>query len=1047
MSSFNEMAIPILCSFSFPWSEEIAMLYDEYARACIDARSKYGDRSAVLIEVGSFYELYAVGKSESSERDEPVESEIRDVAATLDLTVTKKNKSNPSSGRENPFMCGFPSVMIEKYLDVLVCAGFTVSVMSQEKTKLKLGSSSSSSQFYRRVTRVVSPGTHVPNSADVGQNQCSQDSSHLVVVYLSSYGSSDSSSFGMACTDVTTGAVHVYEPESRRESMDEHAMKEDLFRVLCLYKPVELMFVGEGWTSGVPDLMEFLELSCVRLVHDRTGNRFESFKVFGRLEYQHALLRKAYPTLCESLLSPSEVFDLETRPLGSIALCALLQFVYEHGEGLVTGLQRPFVSSAGGPGACSCLVLKYNSCVQLNLISGNSGSGSGNGGSGSGNGNGNGSQSVSRDKSFLTQFNQCMTPMGRREFRRRLLCPTTDTTELQRRYDGVSKMMTDTGPSVREHLKGLPDLERLCRKLGLGSLSYKELLTLCEGSSRCLQLEAISQDAGRDVASACVGFVDSVRRTLHSKGPECSDEESLALSLSLPGEVPCFRAGHDSELDRLRKVLISSEMEIRALCVRLNAEHGGQEWYRVESTDRDGFFLGITRKRHEDRLRTTDQEHGRGTGRAGTDSISASIRAADLERLPGSGSGANIRLTHDWLRRTNDSINSSRSLAVDLARSLYIRLVSDLSQSFRDSLMSLLVSVVEADLTSTSAHLARRHGWVRPVLAGSDTAVKSFVRTEGLRHPIIESILTRHEYVPNDVTLGSEIDGLLLFGINAVGKSSFMKSIGVSIVMAQAGLFVAASRFEFRPYESLFTRIVSSDNLYAGRSTFTSEMLELRTILRCADGMSLVIGDELCSGTERVSAVSLVGAGLDAVSRSGASFVFATHLHELTRADVLSHLPRLRVCHLSVHYDSHSASLVYDRVLREGPGDTLYGLEVCKALDLDQEFMACAFGIRRRLLGESDHLVRPKTSRYSSQLYMDVCEVCRTAMSSETHHIRRQKGADAMGLLEGGRMHKNVRFNLLAVCDACHDKIHGSDNPREAKRTHQDSTPQNDLNL
>ena len=106
-------------------------------------------------------------------------------------------------------------------------------------------------------------------------------------------------------------------------------------------------------------------------------------------------------------------------------------------------------------------------------------------------------------------------------------------------------------------------------------------------------------------------------------------------------------------------------------------------------------------------------------------------------------------------------------------------------------------------------------------------------------------------------------NGILLYGTNAVGKTSFIKAIGISIIMAQAGLYVPALEFTYYPYKTLFTRILGNDNIFKGLSTFAVEMTELRTILQMADENSLILGDELCSGTESDSALSIFVAGLE----------------------------------------------------------------------------------------------------------------------------------------------------------------------------------------
>ena len=127
---------------------------------------------------------------------------------------------------------------------------------------------------------------------------------------------------------------------------------------------------------------------------------------------------------------------------------------------------------------------------------------------------------------------------------------------------------------------------------------------------------------------------------------------------------------------------------------------------------------------------------------------------------------------------------------------------------------------------------------------------------------LIEQLLSDQIYITNDIEFNDSQLGMLLYGTNAVGKTSCIRAIGMIIIMAQAGLFVPATTFTYSIYNKLFTRILGNDNLFKGLSTFAVEMIELRSILKMADNNSLVLGDELCSGTESTSALSIFTAGV-----------------------------------------------------------------------------------------------------------------------------------------------------------------------------------------
>lgn len=289
----------------------------------------------------------------------------------------------------------------------------------------------------------------------------------------------------------------------------------------------------------------------------------------------------------------------------------------------------------------------------------------------------------------------------------------------------------------------------------------------------------------------------------------------------------------------------------------------------------------------------------------------------------------------------------------------------------------------------------------------------------------------------------SAANGILIFGTNAVGKTSFIRAVGIAVIMAQCGMYVPATTFTYKPYTAIFSRILGNDNLFRGLSTFAVEMSELRVILKSADENSLVLGDELCSGTEMESALSLFSAGLIELHKKRATFLFATHFHEITRYDEIRALSRMRLKHMSVRYDAAAQTLVYDRLLKDGQGTRMYGLEVCKSLYMDADFLEMAYEFRSKYFtggagasggagvggagasaagGELGH----GRSAYNAKKIRGMCEMCMETMSEEVHHLAPQAAADENGFIttNGGAFHKNHVANLASVCSRCHDKLH-----------------------
>jgi DNA mismatch repair protein MutS len=210
-------------------------------------------------------------------------------------------------------------------------------------------------------------------------------------------------------------------------------------------------------------------------------------------------------------------------------------------------------------------------------------------------------------------------------------------------------------------------------------------------------------------------------------------------------------------------------------------------------------------------------------------------------------------------------------------------------------------------------------------------------------------------------------------------------------------------------------------------------MSELNTILRLANKNSLILGDELCSGTETESALSIFVAGLMELHNKQSSFIFATHFHEIINYDEVKSLERLSLNHMSVIYDRSKDCLIYDRKLKNGAGTKTYGLEVCKSLYLADEFLEKAYAIRNKYYPETRGELSQKISTYNSKKIRGICELCKENIGEEIHHLQQQKDADNEGFI--GHFHKNHKANLMTVCENCHDKLHRDNSKNDVENT------------
>ena len=575
------------------------------------------------------------------------------------------------------------------------------------------------------------------------------------------------------------------------------------------------------------------------------------------------------------------------------------------------------------------------------------------------------------------------TAMGRRGMRERLLKPSANPSNIMANLDAV-EVWTLKDSTVRDEtmkrMRTISDLDRLYRKLQQGSFNATDILGL-DISLKALTWLGASESHISHVRSKTFAMFD------------------LDKALAASEDTSLFLQGLVADLDTLEAKIQEVHQKI-------------QGWIGQRAAS-----ISIS----PDSLRTEFREK------------TLIIRGprAIIQNLKNSG-----KLPPNTTAVVNKSNSYLESHEIDALHGTLCRLRSDLrskSLVFQIEKGTLLANeilvewmqltewIMYADSNLALARSALRLGYTKPQILDGD---EGFLSVEGLRHPILESQDRKITYVQHSVHLDSDMPGWLLYGLNASGKSSLMRATGLALLLAQGGSFVPASKMCISPFESLHTRIVNTDNIWLGLSSFAVEMSEMREIFRDAGPKSLILGDELCSGTETTSATALVAAGLLGLLRRGAKFFFATHLHGLMKIPEITGAQGLRVWHLHVEYDPVSETLRYHRVLREGSGSSLYGLEVAKAMKLPADILEDAQIFRKRLAGEAV-LSEATGSAWNSSVIRTICEMCGNSIvkSLEVHHVRERSDANSNGRLpDGSSVH--ARANLSTLCETCHDAVH-----------------------
>lgn len=758
--------------------------------------------------------------------------------------------------------------------------------------------------------------------------------------------------------DVTTGATALYEGAAQGTDLLWHS--DDVRHFFQVYTPRELVvFVREGDVEE-EELRQRLSLGNLSLQIRRADDqkRLETEGVRERYLQEMYQPRNAMPIRTWLHLDG-------TRALERV-LCSLITYVEDHIPSLAKSLQEPQIWHPD-----ETLRVINNALVQLNLIP-----------------SGNGLPSIK------DSFTPPKTRMGRRALAQRLSLPLTQTDAIQKRHEQIAWLLDhpDEQEGIRKALQTMYDLPRLHRNLVRGTITGADICQLYETYAsaeflwKAVQSSVFSPESAEKRTQIRLLKQTFERLFDYEKAKQIPDTQTQG-ELGFLQDV--FQQSKQCER-QIQDVHSAAKAWVAALERQCGLEQGA---FTLLSMEKSAFVPSCSRtvlKQIEPKLKgytfSTTKTEGR-------------LDHPDLERF-------NSQLEFGKL-----ALKRALSVEVPQACAEFVAETHLVWKSVEDW-------IVDIDLALSFATTAKEQGFCRPLL---DSGNESGVWIQNLRHPLIEK-QSRTTYVTHTVDLGYETNGgWLLYGMNASGKSSLMKAVGIAVLLAQVGSYVPATAMRLRPFKRVATRILNQDNLWAGLSSFAVEISELREILQVADTQTLVLGDELCAGTESVSATAIVASGIQYLHTAGARFMLATHLHDLTKfPDVMS---SVSVWHLHVEYDRAKDCLVYHRDLRPGPGGTLYGLEVAKALHLPSAMLEQAYAYRKTLLGTASvDALTP--SRYNEQVVRRRCEVCHLVIEKEleVHHVSPQEHA-VKGRNPDGTALNHVS-NLAVLCRRCHDLEH-----------------------
>jgi DNA mismatch repair protein MutS len=536
---------------------------------------------------------------------------------------------------------------------------------------------------------------------------------------------------------------------------------------------------------------------------------------------------------------------------------------------------------------------------------------------------------VDTSGTLLSVLDKTLTPMGARMLRQWLLAPLVNRARIEARLDAVDALGdTLIRSALREALDGVRDIERLGGKAATGRASPRELGALGDSMGR---LPAVH--AALERSRSAPGGSDAVLLSGHaSSWDSCGDlrEEIRSLLVERPpvaiGDEPSIREGVDTALD---------------------------EWRAL----RDGGKDGIARIQSEERKRTGISSLKVGYNKVFGYFIEVSnsnshLVPADYQRRQ-TLTGAERYVTPS-LKEYEERVLTAAESVEDRERELFENLRARVGAQI-SRLQSVAQAIAELDVLSSLAEVASSEGYVKPELTdGFDLEL-----TAG-RHPVVERMMPREKFIPNDLALTRDARMMILTGPNMAGKSTILRQVGLIVLMAQIGSFVPATRARMGVVDRLFTRVGASDNLVRGQSTFMVEMSETSAILHTATGRSLVLLDEIGRGTSTYDGISIAWSVSEHLhDQVGCKTIFATHYHELTQlADSL-----VAVRNYNVQVREIGDQVLFLHRLEPGGADRSYGIEVGRLAGLPPTVLTRARELLRVL--EAEQIV-PRSTHASS---------------------------------------------------------------------------------
>jgi DNA mismatch repair protein MutS len=514
-----------------------------------------------------------------------------------------------------------------------------------------------------------------------------------------------------------------------------------------------------------------------------------------------------------------------------------------------------------------------------------------------------------RQYSLIWLLDKTKTAMGSRLLKTYIENPLIDKDEINKRYNIVETLLNEF--ILHEDLQGLLyevyDLERLSGRIAFGNANARDMLQLKTSLKVLPDINNILRSIGFKQIDCLIDLYELLDKAIYENPPVSVKEGYL------------IKEGYSDELDELKSIR-SGGKDFIAKFENDEKERTGIRTLKVGYNRVFGYYIEVSKGM----THLVKDEYG----------YERKQTLSNCERY-----------ISPVLKEKEALILNAEERIIDLEYELFNK-IRDEVKKFIPTLQDVAKTISEIDVLQSFAKVSEENNYVRPEL--TDDREVSIIDN---RHAVVEKVLDS-EYVSNDIIMDNNTDILLITGPNMAGKSTYMRQFAITVIMAQIGCFVPASKAKLPIFDAIYTRIGASDDLVSGESTFMVEMNEANRAIESASKKSLILFDELGRGTATYDGMSLAHAIIEYIHDNiGCKMMFSTHYHELT--DLETSLDHVKNVHVSAYEENGNITFLHK--IKDGSVDKSYGIHVARLAHLPTKLINRADQILKKFENKETH--------------------------------------------------------------------------------------------